>query len=148
MPTKATCVSFAKKSRTTRRSGANASLTSHQYERRKTKYIYPVIFTQDGDEKYYARVPDLPNCITTGNSRQDAIEGIADAASIWLVCAEDNGLSIPSANNQRSMGKAENCIFSLIQVDTVAYRSEIDTRFARKMSQFPFGWQISLRSVA
>ena len=39
--------------------------------------------------KYYCRVPDLPGCITTDSSIDDAIEMITDAASEWLVVAED-----------------------------------------------------------
>lgn len=107
------------------------------------KYIYPATFTQDGDGKFYARVPDLPSCITTGNSLQDALDEITDAASIWLVCAEDSGLSIPPASDQRSIGKVEDCILSLIQVDTAAYRAEIDTRSVRKNVSIP-AWMATL----
>lgn len=39
--------------------------------------------------KYYCRVPDLPGCITTADTIDHAIEMITDAASGWLVVAED-----------------------------------------------------------
>ena len=44
------------------------------------KYIYTALFTpiEDGSG-YYAKVPDLPGCITTGNSLSDAIDQITDA---------------------------------------------------------------------
>ncbi len=52
------------------------------------KYIYTAIFTPNKDKsKYYCRISDLPGCITTGNSLDDAIEMITDAASGWLVVA-------------------------------------------------------------
>ena len=56
------------------------------------KYIYTALFTpiEDGSG-YYAKVPDLPGCITTGNSLSDAIDQITDAMSAWLVVAEDEG---------------------------------------------------------
>ncbi len=41
------------------------------------KYIYTATFVPNEDgTKYYCRVPDLPGCITTGNSIDDAIEMI------------------------------------------------------------------------
>ena len=68
------------------------------------KYIYSAVVTPGEDgAKYYARVPDLPGCITTGDSLQDAIEQITDAASGWLVVAEDEGLPIPAAAPQDTL---------------------------------------------
>ena len=56
------------------------------------KYIYTATFVPNEDgTKCYCRVPDLPGCITTGSSIDDAIEMITDAASGWLVVAEDEG---------------------------------------------------------
>ena len=54
------------------------------------QYIYTALFTpiEDGSG-YYAKVPDLPGCITTGNSLSDAINQITDAMNAWLVVAED-----------------------------------------------------------
>ena len=63
------------------------------------QYIYTALFTpiEDGSG-YYAKVPDLPGCITTGSSLSDAIEQITDAMSAWLVVAEDEGEPIVQIN--------------------------------------------------
>jgi predicted RNase H-like HicB family nuclease len=43
------------------------------------KYMYTATFTPDENGlKYYARIPDLPGCITTGSDLQDAIRQITD----------------------------------------------------------------------
>lgn len=56
------------------------------------KYIYTAVFTPNEDgTKIHARIPDLPGCVTTGHDLQDAIDQITDAASGWLVVAEDEG---------------------------------------------------------
>ncbi|MCC8037102.1 MAG: type II toxin-antitoxin system HicB family antitoxin [Clostridiales bacterium] len=106
------------------------------------KYIYSATFVQDG-AKWYARVPDLPGCITTGSSLQDAIEQITDAASGWLVVAEDEGLSIPAATPQEELDHASGAVFSLIQVDSIAYRATTDTRAVRKNVSLP-AWMAEL----
>lgn len=72
------------------------------------KYIYTAIFVpNEGGTKYYCRVPDLPGCITTGSSIDDAIEMITDAAC------------------------------SIIRIDTLAYRAATDTRAVRKNVSLP-----------
>ena len=73
------------------------------------KYIYTATFVPNEDEtKYYCRVPDLPGCITTAGSIDEAIELITDAASGWLVVAEDEGNIIPAATPQHMLDIPEN----------------------------------------
>ncbi len=68
------------------------------------KFIYTATFVPNEDAtKFYCRVPDLPGCITTGDNLEDAIEMITDAASGWLVVAEDEGNEIPKATSQRDL---------------------------------------------
>ena len=102
------------------------------------KYTYTAILTptEDGVE-YYARVPDLPGCVTTGDTIEDAIEQITDAASGWLVVAEDHGDPIPAATPQHKLHHEPNCELSLIQIDTIAYRAMTDTRAVRKNVSLP-----------
>lgn len=106
------------------------------------KYIYSAVFTQE-DGKFYARVPDLPGCVTTGNSLQDAISQITDAASGWLVVAEDEGLPISPATPQEKLSREEGDQLSFIQVDTIAYRALTDTRAVRKNVSLP-AWMADL----
>ena len=104
------------------------------------KYIYTATFVPNEDgTKYYCRVPDLPGCITTGNSIDDAIEMITDAASGWLVVAEDEGNEIPAATPQHDLDIPANATCSIIRIDTFAYRAATDTRAVRKNVSLPAG---------
>lgn len=102
------------------------------------KYTYSAVFEpiEDGSG-FYARVPDLPSCITTGRSLEDAIEQITDAASVWLVTAEDEDLPISAPTAQAALPHDAGSIYSLIQVDTLSYRSLTDTRAVRKNVSLP-----------
>ena len=108
------------------------------------KYIYTAVFTP-GEEgaKIYARIPDLPGCVTTGRDLPDAIEQITDAAAGWLVVAEDEGLAIPPAVPQKEISHSEKESLSLIRVDTIAYRAATDTRSVRKNVSLP-AWMAAL----
>ena len=106
------------------------------------KYIYTAVFTEE-DSKVYARIPDLPGCITTGKDLNDAIEAITDAASGWLITDEDHEDPIPEASSQESIRDAYPGSFSLIRIDTLAYRAETDTRAVRKNVSLP-AWMSNL----
>lgn len=108
------------------------------------KYTYTAVFipTEDGAE-FYARIPDLPGCVTTGDTIEDAIEQIADAAAGWLCVAEDKGLPIPPPTPQAALSREEGSVLSLITVDTIAYRAMTDTRAVRKNVSLP-AWMADL----
>ena len=102
------------------------------------EYIYTAVFTPDENSaKVYARIPDLPGCITTGQTLHDAITQITDAASGWLVVAEDEGLDIPSPTPQTSVERAEGDYLSLISIDTIEYRAATETKAVRKNVSLP-----------
>ena len=108
------------------------------------QHIYTALFTpiEDGSG-YYAKVPDLPGCITTGNSLSDAIEQITDAMNGWLVVAEDEGEPIAQPTQQEQLHVDAGTLCSLISADTIEYRAKTDTRAVRKNVSLP-SWMARL----
>ena len=108
------------------------------------KYMYSAKFTpiEDGSG-YYARVPDLPGCITTGSSLEDAMLQITDAMNGWLVTAEEEALPIAQPTPQDQLPHEPGVVYSLIQADTIAYRAKTDTRAVRKNVSLP-AWMATL----
>lgn len=108
------------------------------------KYTFTAVFTptEDGSE-YYAAVPDLNGCFTTADNIENAIEEITDAASVWLVVAEDKDMPIPAATVQTDIEHDANSTLSLICVDTIAYRAQTDDRAVRKNVSLP-AWMAAL----
>lgn len=108
------------------------------------RYTYTATITPNDDcSKYYCRVPDLPGCITTGKDLDEAIDMIKDAASIWLVGAEDDKDPIPEATPQTDIAHEENAYLTVLQIDTLKYRAAIDTRAVRKSVSLP-AWLAAL----
>ena len=108
------------------------------------KYAYTVVITPNEDgTKFYARVPDLPSCITSGTSVLDAIDMATDAAGGWLCISEDNGDPVIPASAQHDIPHTENDILSIISIDTIKYRAENDTRAVRKNVSLP-AWMANL----
>lgn len=108
------------------------------------RYTYTAVITpNDNCSKYFCRVPDLPGCISTGKNLDEAIDMIKDAASIWLVGAEDDRDPIPAATSQSDIVHEKNALLTVLQIDTLKYRASIDTRAVRKSVSLP-AWLASL----
>lgn len=99
-------------------------------------YIYTAII-HEGDGKFYASVPDIPGCITTGSSLTDAIDQITDALCGCLCVMEDNDDPIAPPSEQHDVPREPDDICTLVRVDTIAYRAATDTRAVRKNVSIP-----------
>ncbi len=59
---------------------------------------YAVVIEPLSDEDgggYLATVPDLPGCMSDGDTREEAARNVADAIASWLEEAKSLGLAIP-----------------------------------------------------
>lgn len=107
------------------------------------KYTFTAIITPSESGKFYASVPDVPGCVTTGSSLDDAIVQITDALNGCLVVAEDAGLPIAAPTAQSSLPTQPGDILTLICADTIAYRAQTDERSVRKNVSLP-AWMAAL----
>lgn len=66
------------------------------------KYLelnYPMEIIEDPDEGgYVVSYPDLPGCITTGDTIEKAITNARDAKKAWLQAAIEDGITINKPN--------------------------------------------------
>ena len=68
------------------------------------KLVFPAIFTPCKEkEGYTVVVPDLPGCVTEGNSLADAIDMGVDAASGWILGELEDGNDIPVASEYKDI---------------------------------------------
>lgn len=105
-------------------------------------YIYTATIHEENGT-FYAAVPDIPGCISTGRNLSDSIAQITDALSACLCTMEDEGdpIALPSEQYEIPREPADFC--TLIQVDTIAYRALTDTRAVRKNVSLP-AWMATL----
>jgi predicted RNase H-like HicB family nuclease len=68
-----------------------------------------VIFWSDEDQVYIASVPDLPGCMSHGDTPEEALRMVQEAMDLWIDVARENGEEIPPpgmrAIASRSQGK-------------------------------------------
>lgn len=54
-----------------------------------------IVWWSAEDEAFVVDVPELPNCMAHGATRQTAIKNAEDAIKFWIKTAKDDGLEIP-----------------------------------------------------
>lgn len=63
-----------------------------------SKLSYPVIvspLTEADGGGFVATVPDLPGCMSDGDTPEEAIANVLDAIDTWLEAARDAGRAVP-----------------------------------------------------
>jgi predicted RNase H-like HicB family nuclease len=63
-----------------------------------TKLRYPVLIeplTEDDGGGFLATVPDLPGCMSDGETPEEAIANVQDAIVAWLEAAQEMGRPVP-----------------------------------------------------
>ena len=60
-----------------------------------TSMRYTVVIESADDGSWSVWVPDLPGCVSTGDTREEALANIAEAISGHVEALRDTGQSVP-----------------------------------------------------
>ncbi len=66
---------------------------------------YPVLVTPLHESRgggYLASVPDLPGCMSDGETPEEALENVRDASQCWIDAARRLGREIPQPSDRQS----------------------------------------------
>jgi antitoxin HicB len=67
---------------------------------------YPVVVQplkdEDGDG-FIAAAPDLPGCMSDGETPEEALKNVQDAIAAWIEAANDMGRRIPKPSKQLAL---------------------------------------------
>lgn len=56
---------------------------------------YPIVLEKEEDGRYSVYAPDLPGCVSWGETRELAVEHIREAIELWIESAVADGVDIP-----------------------------------------------------
>ncbi len=103
------------------------------------KYIYPVCVYPGDVSGYTAIVPDLPGCVTEGETLAEALERTVDAASGWVLDELEEGRKAPAptpAENIRA-DEYKGGFVSVVMLDIDAYAEKHGSKAVRKNCTIP-----------
>lgn len=102
------------------------------------KLVYPAIFTPcEKKEGFTVIVPDLPGCVSEGDSLIHAIEHGTDAASGWILDELEEGNDIPTPSNQKDIVLEDDSFISLLVLDMDSYSEKYGSKTVRKNITIP-----------
>ena len=103
------------------------------------KYVYPVCIYPGDVSGYTVVVPDLPGCVTEGDTISDALEKAIDAASGWVLDELEDGKKPPeaSAPEQIVADEYESGMVSIVMLDIDAYAEKYGSKAVRKNCTIP-----------
>jgi len=104
------------------------------------KLLYPARFIplEDKNSGYTVVFPDLPGCVTEGDSLAEAIEMAVDAASGWILDELEDEKTPPAATSIQEIRKeAENEIVNIIVLNISKYAEKHGKKAVRKNCTLP-----------
>jgi predicted RNase H-like HicB family nuclease len=104
----------------------------------RMKLTYPAIFYKgDDDDTYAVEVPDLPGCVTEGDSLPEAIYMGADAASGWVLAELEEGREPPAASKLEDVHLGDGGFVSFLMLDMDEYTQKYGSRPVTKSLEIP-----------
>jgi predicted RNase H-like HicB family nuclease len=102
------------------------------------KLTYPAIFYpwEEGDG-YTVEVPDLPGCITEGDTLADAILMGIDAASGWVLSQMEEGQPIPKTSVLEDIHPESGGFVNVLALDMDSYTEKYGDKAVRKNLTIP-----------
>lgn len=104
------------------------------------KLLYPACFypCEDRVGAYTVVVPDLPGCVTEGDSLADAIAMGTDAAAGWVLDEMEDGKAIPKASNIKAIHPdSPDGFVNLLVLDMDLYAEKYGSKSIRKNITIP-----------
>ena len=102
------------------------------------KLVYPARFIPwDEGVGYTVEFPDLPGCVTEGDTLADAIYMAEDAASGWVLGELEDGRDIPKASPLTSIPLDDAEFVSPVVLDMDSYAEKYGNKAIRKNLTIP-----------
>ncbi len=102
------------------------------------KLVYPAVFTPCKESPgYTVEVPDLPGCISEGQTLLDAIDMGSDAASGWILDEMEDGKEYPAPSDYSEVTCPPGSFVNLLVLDMDSYAEKYGSKSVRKNITVP-----------
>lgn len=102
------------------------------------KLTYPACFYKDAEtESYAVVVPDLPGCVSGGDTLADAILLATDAACGWVLDELEDGRAIPPASSLERIQPDPGGFVNMLVLEMDSYAEKYGNKAVRKNLTIP-----------
>ncbi|WP_134702974.1 type II toxin-antitoxin system HicB family antitoxin [Ammoniphilus sp. YIM 78166] len=102
----------------------------------KDRYIFPALlaYAEDGISVEF---PDLPGCLTYGDSEEEVLRKAKEAMALHLYGMEQEGESIPEPSKFKLIATENNQAVLLVEVWMPPFRHEMENKAVKKTLTIP-----------
>lgn len=104
---------------------------------KNNRYIYPAIFEESEGGKYSVSFPDLPGCITEGDTVEEAFYMAQDALKLHLYSMEKDEEDIPTPTLPSTIKLNNRGFVSLVDAWMPSFRKAIEIKSVKKTLTIP-----------
>lgn len=101
------------------------------------RYIFPAVFEQGENKGYVVTFPDLPGCITEGDTIAEALHMAKDALELHLYGMEEDGDAVPAPSAPEVLRIPEKAFISLVEIWMPVIRDEMVNKAIKKTLTIP-----------
>ena len=112
----------------------------------KDKYVYPVIFYY-ADDVISVEFPDLPGCLTYGDTEEEALLMAREVLGLWMESVERDNEDVPKASSLLDIKLEDNQRAILIDVWMPLVRKAIMNKAIKKTLTIPQWLDIKAREA-
>ena len=98
------------------------------------KYFYPAVFHEE-DGGYWVEFPELPGCVTQGDTFEEAYEMAAEALGLYLEM--ENGFKYPDTSKINMAELDKNSCIVMVEFDEIEYLKKMNDRSVKKTLTIP-----------
>ncbi|RXT00967.1 type II toxin-antitoxin system HicB family antitoxin [Ammoniphilus sp. CFH 90114] len=102
----------------------------------KDRYIFPALldYAEDGISVEF---PDLPGCLTCGDSEEEALRKAKEAMALHLYGMEQEGELIPEPSKVKSIAAERNQAVLLVEAWMPPFRHDMENKAVKKTLTIP-----------
>lgn len=101
------------------------------------RYVFPALFELCEEGGYCVTFPDLPGCITEGDTLDEALKMAKEALELFLFNFEDNKEEIPKASNPENIKTQKGEFMTLIEANMLLIRDKMQNKAIKKTLTIP-----------
>lgn len=102
----------------------------------KDYYVFPARIFVDADG-VSVDFPDLPGCLTCGDTEEEALKSAKEALALHLYGMEQDGDPIPEPSKIKDLKSDESQLYALIEVWMVPFRDKMANKAEKVTTTIP-----------
>ncbi len=101
------------------------------------KLFYPALFHKAEEGGFWISFPDIPECLTQGDTMTQAYEMAVEALGLALTDYEQKKIPFPEASDPTTISPEANAFLVVIEFDMLAYKKRTNSRAVKKTLSIP-----------